>query len=173
MNPCVLDHISDTSVVVRARDFYHERNKDNKDGGDGGAVYVAARDTNRSSVEVMIKLMTDKVQFDREVDERKVIGSNHIVSILCSSASLDLRDRWKPELEKKLSQFSKYPWGIVMPAASKNLASVLLTERPELNDTKCLFRTVLAGLQNMHDSNRIHADINPRNIGAEGFGAEL
>ena len=57
--------------------------------------------------------MMHKVQFDNEIEQRKLTNPKHVVEVICTSADDTLKDIWVGEL-RKLGKWSEYKYGIVM-----------------------------------------------------------
>ena len=92
------EHMSDTNLMLRAFDMHN-----------GG-------------VEVLIKLMRDEGEYRRELAHREGLDSTFVVPILNASTAPELSQRWGPEAASKLRR-KGYPYGLVMPAAQRNLLS--------------------------------------------------
>ena len=81
--------------------------------------------------------------------------------VICSSDSTDLRDRWALEAKFKL-EHAEFKFGIVMPAAQRNLLVVLLHERMGVGVVRAIFRSFAASLGHVHDTGLIHGDFKVR-----------
>lgn len=57
-----------------------------------------------------------------------VVAHRYVVPVLNASGSAELCQRWGPEAASRLRR-KGYPFGLVMPAAQRNLLSVMLQER--------------------------------------------
>ena len=73
----------------------------------------------------------------------------------------DLKGKWMKELP---TEYREYKFGIVMPAAERNLMDVLLKERVDLALAKEIFFTLAVALKHLHDHGRIHGDFKPGNV---------
>ena len=82
-------------------------------------------------MEVVLKLMKHQDHFDNEQKQRENLDPKYVVQVIHASTDEALRDLWQADLAK-LGKWSSYRFGIVMPAAQRNLAVVLLQERVDL-----------------------------------------
>ena len=57
--------------------------------------------------------MMHKVQFDNEIEKRKLTNPKHVIEVICTSADSILKDIWVGELQK-LGKWKGYKFGIVM-----------------------------------------------------------
>ena len=75
-------------------------------------------------------------------------------------------DRWALDLKSSstLSAYKDYRFGIIMPAAAKNLATVLVQEKLDLPMAKSTFHEVLLALDHLHVKDLLHADFKPLNV---------
>lgn len=109
---------------------------------------------------VVIKLMKEEEQYRREVDERKVLNPKHCIGALyCSD---DAPEKWTAGVAAR--GFSKYIYGIVMPAAERNLLTILVQERVTFEEIRSMLFALGNCLQHMHSKGKIHGDIKPLNI---------
>ena len=111
-------------------------------------------------VPVVIKMMKDAKQYRREVDERKVLDSKHCIGALYSSD--DAPEKWAAGVAER--GFSKYIYGIVMPAAERNLLTILVQERVTFEGIRSMLFALGNCLQHMHTKGKIHGDVKPLNI---------
>lgn len=81
--------------------------------------------------------------------------------VICSSDSTDLRDRWALEATFKLKH-TEFKFGIVMPAAQRNLLVVLLHERVGVGMVRTIFHSFAVSLRHVHAAGRIHGDFKVR-----------
>ena len=57
--------------------------------------------------------MMHKVQFDNEIEKRKLTNPKHVVEVICTSEDNGLEQKWRADLHK-LGKWQKYKFGIVM-----------------------------------------------------------
>ena len=138
------EHATDTSIVIRATDTAHDDD-----------AMTATRD-------VALKLMKYKRQFERELEQRKGLDPRYVTEVICTSEDLD---KWVPELRKlPNARWRGFKYGIVMPAAERNLAVVLLQERVDLETARAIFLSLADALNHLHNQNIIHCDLKPSNL---------
>lgn len=172
------EHATATSVVLRAIDtFAPEKGSEPSD----------ADETKEGSAkltrDVVIKLMTDSEVFIRELQQRKGTDSKYVVPVTCLSelpkadpGEAELwSEEWSEELKKlvnvkwsaqleKLGRWKTYRFGIVMPAAQRNLMVIVLQERLTLDDIRDMFDSLARSIGHLHAIGRIHGDIKPLNV---------
>ena len=119
-------HATATSVVIRAID--------KRAGEDNGAI-----------AEVVFKLMKYKKHFDNEQKQREKLNPKYVVPVIHASTDEVLQELWQADLAK-LGKWSSYHFGIVMPAAQRNLAVVLLQERVDLALAREIFEFLARAL---------------------------
>ena len=80
--------------------------------------------------DVVIKFMTNERSFIRELSARETdLDPDLVVPVRMSSASPALQDIWCAEVDLKLEMSgSEFQFGLIMPAASKTLAQVLMLD---------------------------------------------
>ena len=133
-------------------------------------------------VELVIKLMSDKQSWRREMRSRDMLkqASDFIVPIM-SAATTESEDAEDPDPTNVLvRRFSgtathlvaarlckEYPYAIVMEKAERNLLEIINNERlaaqPIATIRRVLWR-IAQCVAAMHSQNIIHGDIKPRNI---------
>lgn len=124
-------------------------------------------------MDVVIKVMKYEEQFNREIEQRKSIGRNddHFIPVLFSSSDDQLY--WNASVAKR-SGLGDYKYGIVMPAAERNLMSILVQERSTFDGIRQIMFQLCHSLRCMHEKGMVHADMKPlnvvRQIAAEGRG---
>ena len=106
-NPAKPEHATDTSVVLRGTDKFPSSDKDGK----------------KHPRDVVLKLMKHKKQFDNEIVQRKGLDHKFILKVIYTSTDDGLASKWMNELP---SAYRAFEFGIVMPAAERNLLDVLL-----------------------------------------------
>lgn len=116
---------------------------------------------------VVLKFIKSKDQFDREVEGRaKVNLSEEFVIPLCRHHDGDFDDFFMQEVNR--IGYSKYRYCIVMPAADRDLAGIMLHELFIVNRNWPiiieLLRQVLLSLEHVHSKGLIHGDVKPTNI---------
>lgn len=132
------EHATRTSVVIRATDtFEHDEARRN----------------------VVIKLMRNKSQYDREIRIREVLEDRFVVDILHCSTDEHFKDKWNDSIKWNLPKYAKYKYGLVMPAAQRNLMVVLKQERVEIEEIRSLAVQIAQCLRHMHDALMIHSDL--------------
>lgn len=137
------EHLSSTSVVLRAIDVLEEDKA------------------------VVLKLMSRKDQFLKEIDSREMFEETSIdqfsIPVLLHSESPELKLRWEKEVAIKLG-YNNYKHGIVMPAGDRNLLTIYLQERPSLNTIRGMFEDILLSVGCLHSLGIMHGDIKPLNF---------
>ena len=73
--------------------------------------------------------MMHKVQFDNEIEKRKLTNPKHVVEVICTSADDTLKDIWVGEL-RKLGKWSEYKYGIVMVGGFSGSTTKLIPFAP-------------------------------------------
>jgi serine/threonine protein kinase len=109
---------------------------------------------------VVLKLMQNKEQYNREIEQRNGLDKTMCVPVIFHSDEA-------PELwEKGVTQrgYSEYKYGIVMPAAERNLLVVLVQERVTFTGIRSMLHSVAQGLQHMHSMGKVHGDLKPLNV---------
>lgn len=176
-------HQSATCVVLKSEDVRgHDSANQNGDdfsadggghGGDGGADADADADgggdgsmgsggMRGGSKPVVVKLMMNRDQYEREVRQRENLDGSYVMGLVARSDQPELKDRWEKEVG--LFNFPDYRYGIVMPAAERNLMVALLQERMNFEVAKIMLRDLAGSLAHMHLKGRIHADLKPLNV---------
>ena len=132
------EHATDTSVVFLAKDNHH---------------HAAA---------VAIKLMKDEDHFKKEISAlRKTLDPKFIIDVIISSE--DLKEKWTNDLHK-LKKWKDFRFGIVMPAAQRDLSIVLMKESIDLKSGQLIFVSLAKALGHLHKNGLIHGDFNPSNV---------
>lgn len=85
------------------------------------SVVISAVDMSSEAVAraVVLKLIKDEDQFNREIDKRLGLDSEFVVPILSHSKSPALANRWCNDVAA--IGFGEYPYGIILEAAERNL----------------------------------------------------
>ena len=138
------EHATPTSVVLRATD--------------------RSADDAASSPEVAIKLMMNEDQFIREREEREGLDPKFVVEVICHSGDNTLKGKWKRQ-RSKLRKYKDYGYGIIMPAAQRNLQVVLLQERVDTALAKEIFAFLARALGHLHANGRLHGDFKVIDLG--------
>ena len=107
--------------------------------------------------------MFNEEQFRRELAHRKGLAGEFVVEVRCSSDDEGLKEHWAADLPK-LGKWSNYRFGIVMPAAQRNLAVVLLQERVDLPLVVVIFTSLGRALAHVHAAGKLHGDFKLRNL---------
>ena len=144
VSPDAAEHATPTSVVIRATD---------KDA-----------DEDTGSPEVAIKLMMNEDQFIREREEREGLDPEFVVEVICHSGDNTLKGKWEGQ-RKKLGKWKGYGFGIIMPAAQRNLQVVLLQERVDTALAKEIFAFLARALGHLHANGRLHGDFKVIDLG--------
>jgi len=129
------------------------------------AVYLA-EDIQHDDDAVAVKLMLNRDQYEREVCERERLDDSCVVGIAAKSDDDELRVKWAASCTFLLEEpENAYKHGIVMPAAQRNLAVILMEEYVGLAMTKSIVQALLQALEHMHEHGWfIHGDLKPLNI---------
>ena len=143
-NPTMPEHATETSVVVRATDKFPKTDADGH----------KCRD-------VVLKLMKHKKQFDNEQDQRKELDPRYLLRVIYTSTDDGLEAKWMKELPP---EYREYKFGIVMPAAERNLTFVVLQERVDLAQIKTMFSSFTRALGHLHARGVIQGDFKPGNV---------
>ena len=101
-------------------------------------------------------------QYVNEIRQRELADREFVVEVIATSDDETLKDIFVAELEEKLSKWKDYRFGIVMPAAQRNLAVVLLQERVDLKLAKKIFTFLARALAHLHGNGIIHGDFKVR-----------
>ena len=140
---------------------------------------VEAEDVNNAG-KVVVKLMTNHQNYEREIKHAGLRDGNHIVEVLYSSTDHDATKKpgqlcWSKAAAK--FGFDNMFYGIVMPRAQRNLMFIMKTERldpdngadnpnGDASGVRLCFQELAQSLQFMHDKGVIHGDVKPLNCGA-------
>jgi len=144
-SPAKPEHATATSVVLRARDKFPGVDEDGR----------------RHPRDVVLKLMKHKAQFDNETGQRQGLHVAFVIKVIYTSTDEGLASKWIKELPP---EYADYPFGIVMPAAERNLMDVLLKERVDLALGKTMFASFARALGHLHDRGLIQGDFKPGNV---------
>ena len=147
---------------------------------------IEATDVTENNKKVVVKLMSNKDQYEKEAGCADMRNGEHIIeiingSVIHDSSKKDEQLSWAEAV--KQFGFDQFPYGIVMPRAQRTLMLIMKTERldpdggvdsnhnirdPDDRDTdgvrRC-FRELAACLEFMHEKGVIHGDVKPLNCG--------
>ena len=110
---------------------------------------------------VVLKLMRNRDQFERERDARAGLDHEHVVQVLATSDDEGLRERWVADAEAR--GWAGCAQGLVMEAGDRNLMSVLLQERVTLDYGMRALKQLALSLGHLHDRGLVHCDFKPLN----------
>jgi serine/threonine protein kinase len=129
---------------------------------------------------VVVKLMADRQNFEREMEYAGLRDGSHIIKVLYSSIVHDDTKKtaqlcWSAAAAK--FGFKDMNYGIVMPRAQRNLMFIMKTERldadngaddpnGDANGVRLCFQELAQSLKFMHENGVIHGDVKPLNYGA-------
>ena len=136
---------------------------------------------------VVIKLMKDKVQWQREMTSRNwkwdpatnkymlsqnnvTLDPQYVVQALDAPTQAEVatavsESRILQDLaEKYMGKVSikEYVYPVVMDAANRNLAQIYLQERPGLDALRVLARQIFEAVQHLHSRKLMHGDLKVR-----------
>lgn len=142
-------------------------------------VVVEAEDVNNRS-KVVVNLMAEKDNYEREMDHVGLRDGKYIVEVLYSSTGHDAAKNadqlyWNETASK--FGYESMGWGLVMPRAQRNLMFIMKTERMDpdggagdpngvANGVRLCLQELAGCLQYMHENKMIHGDVKPLNCGA-------
>lgn len=109
---------------------------------------------------VVLKLMKNKEQYDREIKQREQLDPGKCAPVIFHSA--DAPALWEAGVKQR--GYPEYKYGIVMPAAERNLLVVLVQERVTFTGIRTMLRSVAECLQHMHKAGKVHGDLKPLNV---------
>ena len=129
------------------------------------AVLVAVDVTDNKRV--VLKLMLNKEQFQRELAAREHLDERFVIPIINSSDDAALSDRWQTDVVRisrrmKLN-YDNYQYGLVMQNAKRNLMVALLQERMSEEKIRQMLKEIIEALGHMHAQDQIHGDFKPLN----------
>jgi serine/threonine protein kinase len=110
--------------------------------------------------QVVLKLMRNKEQYDREIQQRKRLDPSACVPVMFHSA--DAPAMWEAGVTQR--GYPEYKYGIVMPAAERNMLVVLVQERVTFTGIRSMLCSVAKCLQHMHSMGKVHGDLKPLNV---------
>jgi ankyrin repeat protein/serine/threonine protein kinase len=129
-------------------------------------ILFLARDI-ETNKQVAIKLMNDKDNFTQELESRRrldpAVSSEFILPVI-SVLKAEENSPLYGELERR--NYSEYKYGIIMPAAKRNLHQILAAENlsKKLTEVRRLFEDLVRCVDHIHSRGFIHGDIKPLNI---------
>ena len=131
----------------------------------GNAKCVVRVDPNEER-DVVVKLMKNRDQYDREIAQREQLSASLCVPVVFKSG--DDPEAWKQGAAERA--LAEYPFGIVMPAAARNLMVILVQERVDFTTIRKMLYDVGTCLGHMHECAKVHGDVKPLNVvrSAEG-----
>eukprot|EP00984_Skeletonema_dohrnii_P008410 scaffold3085_cov91-Skeletonema_dohrnii-CCMP3373.AAC.3 len=137
-------------------------------------VAICKRQLGDGPREVVIKLMKNKDQWERECNARKKyeLESKYVVSALPNIPSKDAIAKGVRDgeggldiiREKYLDNIEPGIYAIVMDAGDRNMLQMFNQEKPTLNTMRVMLRQVFEAVQHMHEKNLMHGDIKMVNI---------
>lgn len=127
---------------------------------------------------VAIKFMQEKDQYDREIQKRRVHPQDPNSESMLEPYVLGIVHHFHPDNisvnEQTLLQelqlpnegcvVRDYPYGIIMPAADRNLDTIYRSERPDLTHIKVMMQEIGEALHHCHAHGIIHGDLKMLNI---------
>eukprot|EP00985_Skeletonema_marinoi_P010384 scaffold4881_cov201-Skeletonema_marinoi.AAC.1 len=133
-------------------------------------VSICKRQLGDGPREVVIKLMQEKVQWERERRARN--GFEYVVSALSNVPSdtkiADAVEEDKGGLDAIKVKFLKYivlgKYVIVMNAADRNLHQIFFQEQPNIEAVRAMLRQLFEAVKHLHEKNIMHGDIKMGNI---------
>jgi len=133
---------------------------------------------------VVIKLMKDKVQWQREMESRswewdqgadkyvpsrnqEALDAQYVVQALDASTQAEMAAAVSESLlleqlaKRYLEQASikEYAYPVVMDAANRNLAQIYLQERPGPGGLRDMARQIFEAVQHLHSRKLMHGDL--------------
>eukprot|EP00984_Skeletonema_dohrnii_P021419 scaffold10694_cov66-Skeletonema_dohrnii-CCMP3373.AAC.2 len=124
--------------------------------------------------EVVIKLMQEKVQWERERNARNefVLSPKYVVSALLNIPSDTEIAKAVREgdvslnviVEKFLKDIKLGKYVIVMDAADRNLHQIFFQEQPKIDAVRYILRQVFEAVKHLHEEKLMHGDIKMGNI---------
>ena len=123
------------------------------------ATSVVRRASDLDGAPVALKFMAHRDQYECEVNARAGLDDRFIVGVRATS------DEIGADVFAAAAAKLKYgPHGIVMDAADRNLAVVMLQERLSVDEIRATMRQLAACLEHLHVvGQRIHGDFKPLN----------
>ena len=112
---------------------------------------------------VVVKLMLNQDQYEREVSVRKRgLADKFVVPILQTSETEGLKEFWVTNVAEQ--GYPCYDYGIIMEFADRNTDSIMRQERPKLEDVQQLLQMLIDALAHLESHKVIHGDIKLLNI---------
>ena len=112
---------------------------------------------------VVVKLMLNQDQYEREVSVRKRgLADKFVVPILQTSETEGLKEFWVTNVAEQ--GYPCYDYGIIMEFADRNTDSIMRQERPKLEDVQQLLEMLIDALAHLESHKVIHGDIKLLNI---------
>eukprot|EP00984_Skeletonema_dohrnii_P002429 scaffold836_cov77-Skeletonema_dohrnii-CCMP3373.AAC.3 len=137
-------------------------------------VSICKRQLGDGPREVVIKLMKNKDQWERECNARKKyeLDPNHVVSALpnvpseteIAGAVRNGKGGLDIIREKYLKGIEVGEHAFVMEAGNRNLHQMFFQEQPKLDDVRVILRQVFEAVQHLHKEKLMHGDIKMLNI---------
>ena len=151
------EYISQSSMIVLAH-------KTNPDKEKRTSIVDGKGSGKKDEFRVALKFMKHKHDYDRQmtlVKEAK-FDSDFVTSCLFAYDS-DENQKFYAEV----TRFKFYKYCMVMAAADKNLAAIVMNEPPYCQDKDNVInitRQIILALDHMHSKGYIHGDLNPTNV---------
>jgi ankyrin repeat protein/serine/threonine protein kinase len=112
---------------------------------------------------VAIKLLRDRGSFEQELRSRQKLDASYVIPVTeCYNG--DENEQFLEEVRRR--NYPDYRYGIIMPAARRNLLQILGAENLDFKATEIrrLFEDLVRCVQHLHSKGFIHGDIKPLNI---------
>jgi serine/threonine protein kinase len=113
----------------------------------------------------IVYLRTDQFEREKSFRTNDKLDSRYVVGLLEGPSDKEFEEGVKtlivPQLNRKISD---YPYCLVMPHGERNLREIYLSERPDQDEIRTLFRQLVKALQYMHNEDVIHGDPKMINI---------
>jgi len=86
------------------------------------------------------------------------LDSNYVLGLLPSPSEEDFKKAVLTLTHSQVESISNYKYGIVMPAADRNLDGIFRQERPSMMKIKTLMMDKGKALEHLHENGIIHGD---------------
>ena len=123
------------------------------------ATSVVRRASDLDGAPVALKFMAHRDQYECEVNARSGLDDRFVVGVRATSDEIGA-----DKFAAAAAELGYGPYGIVMDAAYRNLAVVMLQEQMHVDETAATMRKLAACLEHLHVvGKRIHGDFKPLN----------